>query len=53
MHWKDVECQLISCTKPVFSWKTLSQESRPPGLKPVLPKYDTGLPTVQPCRSVN
>jgi len=54
MHWKDVECRrLISCINPTFAWKSLSQEGRPPSLKPVLPKYDTELPTVQPRLSEN
>jgi len=39
MHWKDMECRrLISCINPAFAWKNLSQERRPPSLKPVLLK---------------
>jgi len=54
MHWKDVECRrLISCINPAFPWKSLSHEGRPPSLKPALPKYDTGFPTVQPRFSEN
>jgi hypothetical protein len=54
MHWNDVKCRrLISCINPAFTWKSLSQEGQPPSLKPVLPKYDTGLPTVRLRRSVN
>jgi hypothetical protein len=54
MNWKDVERRrLISCINPAFSWESLSQEGRHPSLKPVLPKYNTGLSTVRPRRSVN